>query len=284
MLTDLHPTDFSQGTIFSCCKASEYSDCPVFGLAITARCDAAHSKVPIYNYLPIVKLDDWIRRHGSEIVAERVIAGSRGSLASCLKEQQTDPGILNHVPHSDILDQLRSVGTKAGKARAARFAKAMTEIEAAETLFEQPNQDIQEQLLRDNEKLIRSIIAELTRNQFIDYHYLPRIETRQNPTGFVVNLREVRHISAATAELVLKGIDPKDYSANSAIGRALREDLDFQQPESDYAMAIAQVGSPVIELILQRFSALFARVGVDDLTVDEVRGSSETLSNILEPS
>jgi hypothetical protein len=44
----------SQGTIFSCASAEDYPDCLVHGLVITARCDIAQSKVPIFNYLPVV--------------------------------------------------------------------------------------------------------------------------------------------------------------------------------------------------------------------------------------
>src|SRR4051812_2826386 len=77
----------TQGTIFSCARAEDYDGCRVHGLVITARCDIAQSKVPVFNYLPIVTLDDWIHRDGRSILCDRlrrsVIGQMKRVLRSC---------------------------------------------------------------------------------------------------------------------------------------------------------------------------------------------------------
>lgn len=50
----------TQGTVFSCAYAEDYTDTSVYGLVITARCDAAQDKAPIFSYIPVVSLPDWV--------------------------------------------------------------------------------------------------------------------------------------------------------------------------------------------------------------------------------
>ena len=50
----------TQGTLFTCAAAEDYGGCNVHGLVITARCDVAQNKAAVFNYLPVVSLDDWV--------------------------------------------------------------------------------------------------------------------------------------------------------------------------------------------------------------------------------
>ena len=76
----------TQGSVFTCGVAEDYSGCRTCGLIITARCDAEQDKVHIYNYLPVVQLNDWLHRDGRGILAERLMAETLGQMKGVLKE------------------------------------------------------------------------------------------------------------------------------------------------------------------------------------------------------
>lgn len=76
--------EFTQGTLFSCAVAQRYEDGPVLGLIITARCDVAHDKAEILNYIPVVPLERWLLRHGRQIVARRQCASAFGAMQKAM--------------------------------------------------------------------------------------------------------------------------------------------------------------------------------------------------------
>ena len=84
----------TQGTIFSCAIAEDYTGCPTYGLVLTAGCDVAHDKVRVHNYIPIVHLDDWLHRDGRIILAQRLLSEAMGAMRSTLKEAGHSPSIL----------------------------------------------------------------------------------------------------------------------------------------------------------------------------------------------
>ena len=51
----------TQGTIFNGAKSRRYPGChSVFGIVISPRCDIEQKKVPLYYYLPAIKMEDWM--------------------------------------------------------------------------------------------------------------------------------------------------------------------------------------------------------------------------------
>ena len=52
--------EMTQGVVFAGAFADNYRNAPVWGICITARCDAAHDKAQVFNYLPIVRFEDWL--------------------------------------------------------------------------------------------------------------------------------------------------------------------------------------------------------------------------------
>lgn len=54
--------EITQGTIFNGAKSRMYPGYhDVFGLVISPRCDIEQRKVPLYYYLPAIKMEDWIK-------------------------------------------------------------------------------------------------------------------------------------------------------------------------------------------------------------------------------
>ena len=82
IVTFPNPGPMTQGTIFSGAVAEDYNGCETFGLVITARCDVANDKAETYNYLPVVRLNDWIHRDGRLILGERLQKEAEAGLRS----------------------------------------------------------------------------------------------------------------------------------------------------------------------------------------------------------
>jgi hypothetical protein len=122
-----------QGTIFTCGCAEDYDGCTVHGLVITARCDIAQDKVPVFNYIPVVTLDDWLHRDGRVILSSRIERHHMGSLRNMLKNAGHADSILNVQAPRSVLKTLfpeEETGKKARKARQA-FADAVEHYELA---------------------------------------------------------------------------------------------------------------------------------------------------------
>src|SRR5690348_2643105 len=95
---------FTQGTIFSCGRAEAYPDVDIHGLIITARCDAAHGKANIINYVPVVPFEAWAFVDGLRIVARRVAADAAGQMKSALKDAGMTPDILETQSSGEVLE------------------------------------------------------------------------------------------------------------------------------------------------------------------------------------
>jgi hypothetical protein len=81
-------------------------------LVITARCDAEQDKVLIYNYLPVVRLDDWLHRDGKTILADRLLSESIGQMKSALNDGHYSFSVLETESPHTILEKLFPVGNK----------------------------------------------------------------------------------------------------------------------------------------------------------------------------
>lgn len=93
----------TQGTVFNCATAFRYPKKEVFGLTITARCDVAQEKYRLLNYVPIVRLDDWLQVDGLEILLDQERKQQIASIESALNEADISPNLMLSVPISDII-------------------------------------------------------------------------------------------------------------------------------------------------------------------------------------
>jgi hypothetical protein len=111
----------TQGTVFACAVAEDYVGCHIHGLVITARCDVSQKKAAVFNYLPVVSLDDWIHRDGRLLLCDRVLKNIAGRMRGCLKSAgYSDSVMLTQTPEA-ILNTLFPDSDKAKKRARAVF-------------------------------------------------------------------------------------------------------------------------------------------------------------------
>jgi hypothetical protein len=271
MLRRLAPGEFVQGTIFTCGLSASYPDVPALGMLITARCDTAQDKAEVYNYVPIVPVEAWIKKDALEIVAKRALANGLGGMNSALSDAGMAQSIIDFVEHDMILNELRRGTSKQEKSVANRFEQAVKTVRSSREVLEKADRSIIESLsfLDANDGLYKGVIKELLTNGLAEYHYLQKAEIGEESKGYVALMREIRFMSAALGKRIAVGLDAKEFESLAEIFSPGLNHIRFS-PEQDFAMPLSCVSSPFIEFIMQRFANLFSRIGVTDIPKDRI--------------
>lgn len=268
---------FTQGTVFSCGYAENYPNTIVHGLVITARCDAAQNKVPIYSFIPVVSLRDWIFRDGADITLRRVIEDAQNTLENLLEESALSTSLLRTTSSQDIVEKvLKPLAQKDRKldARIKKFQTNQSVIWQAEGALESGDRDQILSALRIAPKLLDRVIKDLSGNKITGHYLLRDMPTLADETcHHVALLREVHHIPSSTAQRITRGISKADWTNDSGFSSCCPVFLN----DDDYCMPVGKLRSPRMEHLMQSWSLLFSRIGVDDIDSDTVRRSLDGL-------
>lgn len=265
--------EFTQGTIFSCATAENYSDQSVCGLVITARCDAAQDKAPIYNYIPVVAITDWILFDGVEIVLGRVVADYENNLKNIISSAGLSETLIKSKTAQEIHDihlVKRIEEDRKWLAKCAAFLECSNSLEQAKAVIESRDRELCKALLVKSKKVVDLVIRELAGNRLTGYYLLRRVPNiHDNSLGdYIALLREIHHIPSKLAKKITKGISKDDWKTAEIVGACPRFiGLD------DYSMPIARLKSPWIEHLMQSLTLVFSRIGVDDVDYLTVKKS-----------
>lgn len=261
--------------MFSCATASRYDACEVHGVTITARCDVAQQKYPVLNYLPLVKLSDWLRRDGLDMLLEIERRNMNGKLKGMLKQAQ----LSESLPIVVSLEQIAEVhfpleaGNKNQKAASRKFHDFVAENEDFKAAVNRNADGTFCWFIENRAKDVENLVRRLSRHDVLGHYFLETIsEKNENATGYVCLLREVMTLSRKVAEKIGKGLDHWTYSSICS-GESSESGLSVGQ--DDLAMPVVEIGSPTIEHILQSFAQLFGRIGVADPVEDVIGGIIE---------
>lgn len=261
-----------QGMVFTCGRAADYPFCPVFGIAITARCDIAQDKAEIYSYLPAVGLRDWWHIDGCRIVKSRAESQQFGNLRQIIKQVGLSDSILKVQTPRSVAEVLFPEG--ADGARGKNRARVMTLVDSLERLSTVDpaagrSTDVQKLCLEFG-GLRRAVMDELVTQRLTGHYFIPQLEPDGHDHGYVVLLREVRHLPRVVGESVASGLPRPDESVEPVLQSQAPSHLCFDH--QDFAMPIGILPSPLIEHIMQCFALLFTRIGLDDLPDDYLTG------------
>lgn len=241
----------TQGSIFNHAKCQDFS-VNVLGLLISARCDLAQQKQERFIYVPLVQAKDWLDHY----VIPKLFAEHRSSLLAGLKNllQQN-----KHCPSSiDAFGAEKSgsllEGTKAHQA----YQSKLKDLQSVEIMIQT---GLYEKSLLSS-KAVRSKTDELISNKIEGAFFIDNVIDFQNGSthlgSFVAILNEPSSIQRQAALGIADGLDhdlilaaPNEFECIAAL-----------PGEMSYVMC--NVRSPYIELALQRFSALYSRIGVED--------------------
>ena len=268
---------FTQGTVFTCGYAENYPSQIVHGLVITARCDAAQQKVPIYSFIPVVSLRDWIFKDGADITLKRVIDDAENTLGNILEDVNLSLSLLRTTPTEEIVEKLlrplvaqdRKIETKIKK-----FQAAETIIRQAEKALADGRKELIHEALKQAPKFLDRVVKDLSGNKIMGHYLLRDMPTlTDEECNHVALLREVHHIPNSIAQRIVSGISKIEWS-NDLAGLTC---CPVFRAEDDFCMPVGRLHSPWIEHLMQSWSLLFTRIGVADIDATTVRRSLDGL-------
>lgn len=243
--------EINQGMIFNGAVAELYISCEVFGMIITARCDIANDKVSVYNYIPLVKFNDWKLIDFKEIIVDRVQKQEIGNLKNIFKNYDISENLIQDFEYKLLYDKLNYKFNKKDK---DRFKNIISNLLLTARCIEQNSNDSLNILINKNEKMVKKIYHELINHNLSGYYFIENLPFDSESKYYVLVLREIRNLNR---EIVNK----------ISIGLSSHEATECQNiivNEGDIVMPFGVINSPYIEHIMQNLTGLFSRIGVED--------------------
>lgn len=269
----------TQGTVFNCATAFRYSRKEVFGLTITARCDVAQEKYRLLNYVPVVRLDDWLQVDGLEILLDQERKQQLGSIKGALIEADLSPNLMLSVPLPTIISVhfgAENLDRKATKIR-ERLEKIASDLEVVEACRMDPRACLG-WLTVNRLKSVRQLVKDLFEHKVMGYYFLERLYPNAQIEGYVCLLREGSSLPKEIAEELANGLSVERWGELAHQGvQGQFEFLDF-----DLAGPVTQLGSPTIEHIMQSYANLFGRIGIADPKSEDLEFVIDRLQNAAE--
>lgn len=259
----------TQGTVFCGGHAEEYAGLPVWGVVITARCDTTHEKTPIVNYLPVVRIEDWLLGHGGVLSIDRELSEVKNRFKNLLTKRQLSTSLLEVHSSIEVAELHFPIPKADGSNKAAKDTKDATDARQLASLVSQfedclrgylPNREAIERAVAESQKSVEMIVRELIGHKLAGYYFLPSIgglTENCSENGYVVLLREVHHMPRTGVAQLVEGIS-KDASDQLAARGLCFDCFDFLCP-------VAELDSPWTEHLMQSFCNLFGRIGVADV-------------------
>lgn len=256
--------EFTQGTVFSCASAEDYPNSSAYGLVVTARCDAAQDKTPIFSYIPVVSLHDWMLCDGANVVMDRILAEGYGQMRRALKDASLSESLLDTKTVDEIYEShfKPREGDKAWRARCVKIRTTMdTYIKTQHLRVSGGLKEERRLHLVANTATVDMVVKELSGNRMAGFYLLRDMPSLAGDEGnFVALLREIHHIPTTLIREIVVGLTKETWLArNSGAARCPR----FFAAD-DLAAPVAKLRSPWIEHVMQSFTMLFARIGVVD--------------------
>lgn len=241
----------TQGTIINNCVAEKYC-CEVWGVIVTPRCDMAHSgKVTHVHYLPIVPFEEWYKIDGIPFLWSKAFEKARTKILDFCKD--------NKFPEVNLKEkQLRvlcdSIKEQTQKDKFKNVIDSFFQLTKTNPSDYKPNAN-------DKENLVENLIKG-------DIHAFHLIEDWDGKEGDykVVLLRDLKRLEYNVAIGMNAGIEEK------TITEKWKNDLAYSATMDTIYQMVAEIVSPNIEQLMERFSYNFCRIGVEDMdaNVNEV--------------
>ncbi|WP_143540356.1 hypothetical protein [Rhizobium chutanense] len=228
----------------------------------------AQKKYGLLNYVPVVKLEDWLRIDGLEILIADESRDLKGRVESALR----DSGLATSLTVAIPLRKIASIhfspegGDRKSRERAEKFSGLIDLIEQFEASIAAGSDEALGWFKRYRTKKVAELIRKLSRHDVTGFYFLERLAELDPPSGYVCLLREVTTIPQAIAEELANGLTKAAWKERYERGGTgcLKFDAD------DFGMPISQIASPTIEHLMQCFSNLFGRIGLPDPLEDEI--------------
>jgi hypothetical protein len=251
----------TQGDIWSHLPANTGGDSRCDGVIITPRCDFAHSKSPVLNYLPIVSLEHYLIHVACLDLLEHSRNDACENAGRKAEPIEIDNLLELGVPIKEALaiaEKVRdtwdqSEEKKKGKAY-LEFVKICEKISSIDEMLKSGPMNLNEAAKLIGFKQVERVQRDIIRNNNSDTYFLPPCLPLIDKPSVVL----LRHIYTCSTDLL---------TFNGHYGRGGNAGRRERQPER-----LLRLRSPFIESLMSKFAALFTRVGTRDLPASSITG------------
>ena len=244
--------ELTQGSIINHCLADNYMEVDnVFGFVITPRCNLAHdAKVTHIHYLPIVNFKDWARHDGEDYLFSKWKQSNAKQFCKICQKHGVPADLDSYFNYEKIANEL--IKDLSEKSSFLSYAKSVINPLKDDGRFIAFCQDKKNRI---------SMVDNLLKDQLPAFYLIE--DWKENHDSFkVILLRELKRFSFTIAKKISVGLDLASIDTK-------RDDLKCNSQNYDLCQICAQVSSPFVEHIMQRFSHNFCRIGVEDRGVEK---------------
>lgn len=256
----------TQGSIFNHALNEDFESGGNLGMLISARCDLANNKAPKYSYLPVISLKNYISYYTVAKLLVEQRSEELNKIKNLIKSEKESPDTVDLYGAEVSVEKL--IVNPKNKEKAVKCLSIISSIEQLQNTEWLDHKREDYSLIP--EKKFKLELKNLSENKTEGFFLIDEVVDHNNAGEslgpHVVLLREIHHISADVVALVKKGCNHDDLiNKDVSLGS-----IGLKAGEMSYILC--NVSSPFIELIMQRFSNLFTRIGVQSPSSKLVSG------------
>lgn len=263
---------FTQGTIIEDIRSEKYKGVRCKGVVITARCDIANQKVYNIHYLSALEMKDWLK----EVLVPEILKEKRDDVLSSIKQfaktYRLDYKTLIDMGYDTALQVMESTATKAKEKQKA--AEWVNEWKQQDELISRSLDDKEKQeILKKygSKKLIKKLTPIYNYN-YAKYCFIPKCayaEEGSMTDGLVVDLQDICQMSMNTAQEIKEYKYDYELITDEDKRKEINERFFFED-QADFVIMDNVIESPWNERLLQEFSFMFARIGLDNADAEQI--------------
>lgn len=267
----------TQGTVISSLRSKKYSDEECFAIIITARCDLANKKVGKVFYLEALPLDEWVL---SQSGMQYVLIGSSKNTVDEIEKVLTNYDLDWETIKTFSLDEFNTVVDSTVTVR--RDNEKIKELygKYLEITKEYSDKDERKNVIRNRKKDVCNSINKIVGGQNTHYVYIPPDGVSYDfKKGLIVDLQEVDYFTPKEIEDLISYTVDVQNSNLSDEKKAYYDEKFYIYDGAGYAMPVCNIKSPWIEYLMQHFSNVFSRIGIDTPGKEVVNKMIEEIYN-----
>lgn len=247
------------------------------GLLITPKCDFAHEKTKVFNYVPALDFDEYLTHFGYSRILSEEFNRQKNALKGLNLQLPSFSLLEIGVSEAAVLDRMkkelsdRTGSDKKNKKQFDKFEEIVSNITRIKRLMAGYKID-----KNDASHLIRSKdIAKhremVIRNQVVDLHFLPSYP----PLIYKPLVLLLRYICTCQIELLNaahNSVNDDDWKMQC---------LKFEEQVNIFKLCpekpdrILRLKSPYLENLMNRIALLYMRIGVPDFAKSEYKSFLE---------
>lgn len=269
----------TQGTLITSIRSEKYCGINCFGIVITARCDLANNKIQKIFYLEAIELEKWIL---SKSGFDNMINNTLKNVSNALEKNMSDNGLEWDVAKNFSMDEFAKIVDEGLESNANQKKNKMkNDFKKYKNYINSSiSTDEKKLILQEQIKDVKSAMINIANGQNSYYVYIPPEAIDNNVQyGIVVDLQQLDYFDMdIMKDLSECSIDIKNRDLNKE-KIELYDKRFFLSDSPGYSIALCNMKSPWIEYLMQHFSNLFARIGVDNPSKEDISAIIDSILN-----